>query len=438
MAPKEPLLLRPRAADAALRRREFLLGVSALASLSAMRLPRASAGTLAPSDDVRALIDAYNASGRALFEDFVKGPGNIVFSPYSIGTAMAMALSGARGETEAEMAGVLKQRLTRRRMESANQEAFAILNGCVRTQADAAPCDTAQRQAKSRLLVANALMLTPPLGRLVSAEYVALAEQRYAAEVFREATLASINGWVSEKTEGKIAQIIASLPDESVAVLIDAIYFKAAWASAFRASDTRMRDFNLSSSATVKAPMMQKQARLAWLQRAGYRAIRLPFTETNFGLILVLPDAVEGLGEVVRAVDFAEQKALIAAFADQAEGLVALSLPKFKASFKVDLTNSFAGLRLARSDDADFSGMTGGPKGIRIGKIMHRAVIELAEEGVEAAAATAVLMRDRGISAGVQSPKPFVVDRPFLFLVVDNVTGAVLFQGRIVDPTQAA
>ena len=291
MASDRHLPFDPRAAIAPFRRRQFLLGVSALAALSiATRIAKASAETIEPSQNVFALTDAYNASGRALFEDFAKRPGNIVFSPYSIGTAMAMALSGARGETEQEMARVLKQSLTRAQMESANQEALAILNGrCVaRPQSDAAKCDEAPNQSRARLLIANALMLASLHGG-VSPEYVALAHNCYAAEVFPGATLDRINGWVNEKTEGKIERILDSLSGDSAAVLINAIYFKAAWASAFRASNTLEANFNLSSSATVKTPMMHQGARFAWVRRAGYRAIRLPFTSVNFGLIIGTP-----------------------------------------------------------------------------------------------------------------------------------------------------
>lgn len=153
----------------------------------------------------------------------------------------------------------------------------------------------------------------------------------------------------------------------------------------------------------------------------------------------VLPEVVDGLAEIVRALDFAEQNRLCADLGREAERPVALSLPKFKVSFGINLTGVFHDLGLSRalSLDADFSGMTGRQRGVWIGEIVHRAVIELAEEGVEAAAATVIVM-ERAISARLQSPEPFVVDRPFLFLVVDNITRAVLFQGRVVDPTTTA
>jgi serpin B len=412
--------------DSLISRRDLLWHASALACLGAApSLAWAATGQNGAPRDVPTLTDAYNSAGRQLFEGFVKAPGNIIFSPYSIGVAMAMALSGARGATERETARVLGQRLTRSRMELANQTAIAMLTGDRPTQ------------QSSRVLIANALMLTRPAEDSVLPDYIAVAKTRYAAEVFKNATLDQINGWVSERTEGRIDRILDSLDANSAAVLISAIYLKAAWEAPFHASATQDGTFNLASGAKVNAPMMHhKLAQFAWQKGSGYRAIRLPFERKDLGFIVVLPDAVDGLGDVIRGLDVARQKTLFAALALESDTPVELSMPKFEASFETDLVKPFqsAGLNIAFSDNADFSGVVGREHGVRITQIRHRAAIAVAEEGVEATAATAVEMSAR---SGYFGPvETFAVDRPFLFFIVDRETGAVLFEGRIVDPTE--
>jgi serpin B len=380
------------------------------------------------SQDVRALTDAYNASGDQLFEAFAKSPGNIVFSPYSIGTAMSLALSGARGATEQEMAEVLKQRLPRARREAAHQEATAILEG--RGSSDAEK----KSAAKNRLLIANALMINSQ-SVVVLPDYIALAQSRFGAEVFPHASTKDINAWVSQKTEGKIDHIV----DDPVAdvTLVNAIYLKADWSEPFKKQYTKDGIFHLTNGANIIAPMMHKDDSLKWSQQDGFRAIRLPFSGEALALIIVLPDAVDGLNAVVRRLDREKRQAVFESLTKADNRPVALTLPKFKVSFGADLTEIFAnmGLRLAMSNAADFSGMT--RPSVHIDSIVHRATIELAEEGVEAAAATAITMFAASAVDEPPKPTPFVVDHPFLFYVADDATGAILFQGRMVAPSKS-
>ena len=142
------------------------------------------------------LVDAFNGTGLRLFQAFAKTPGNIVISPYSIGTAMAMVLAGARGDNAAEMAKVLGQKLPGDEINAASAAVLASLNG-------ASP-------ASFQLRVANALMLTKP-GNAVSESYIAVLREKYAAEIFQGADLATVNGWVKEKTSGKIGSILDQL-----------------------------------------------------------------------------------------------------------------------------------------------------------------------------------------------------------------------------------
>jgi serpin B len=292
----------------------------------------------------------------------------------------------------------------------------------------------------AKLLSANALMLTKR-GDLISEDYATTLRTRYAAEVFRGARLDDVNGWVAGKTEGKIGRMLDRLDPDSAAVLLNAVYFKARWASVFDRKLTKDEPFNLTRSQKVDVPLMNQTRSFSFVSRGGYRAIRLDYQVGELGLIVVLPDDIEGVDAVARRLGANELTDLFAALRDgQARKPVALALPRFKAEYRADLVAPFrqAGMQKAFDPNgADFSGMTGKPAAqgrLNIDQIVHRAVIEVAEETTEAAAATAIAVVVGAAPARPVAPEPFRVDHPFLFYLVDDTTGAILFEGRIADP----
>jgi serpin B len=291
----------------------------------------------------------------------------------------------------------------------------------------------------AKVATANALVLSRR-GVLISDRYADLLRTNYAADVFAGAGVADINGWVARKTEGKIDTILDRLDSNTAAVLLNAVYFKARWETAFDPKETRKEPFHLMRSQSVEVPLMNLTGDFALVARTGYRAIRLPYAAAALGMVVVLPDEAEGLGEVVRKLDASELTQLFAALRDpQARKPAALSLPRFRAAYTANLIGPFqeVGIKMAfDSEKANFSGMTDQPPlpgSLYIDQIVHRAVIEVAEESTEAAAATAVAITARSLTKPVK-PETFRVDRPFLFYVLDEATGAVLFQGRITDP----
>jgi serpin B len=291
----------------------------------------------------------------------------------------------------------------------------------------------------ARLLAANALMLVRP--GVMSEDYIATLKTRYAAEVFAGASLDDVNGWVARKTDGRIPVILDRLDPDSSAVLLDAVYFKARWASVFDSKLTRNEAFHLTRSQQAEVPLMNQTGRFSLVSRGGYRAVRLNYQIPELGLVVVLPDDIEGADAVANRLGANELAELFTALRDgKAQKPVALALPRFKSEFKADLVGPFRQAGMQKAFDqkaADFSGMTGRPvaqERLYIGRIAHRAVIEVAEENTEAAAATAVVVRPTAIPALPATPEPFRVDRPFLFYLVDDATGAILFEGRISDP----
>jgi serpin B len=455
--------------------RSFLAGSAAAAGILMAALSAGSTlAQLIVEDNTRAsaLASAYNASGVQLFADLATPSGNVVFSPYSIGSAMAMALAGARGETAAEMTKVLMHDVPSAEIDAANAEVLSILAGYDHS-ADSWTCPAgmtvrdhqceawprgdkplcahgmslegdrcvgkALPPPSAKIATANALVLSRR-GALISDRYAELLRTNYGADVFTSAGLADINGWVARKTAGKIDTILDRLDSNTAAVLLNAVYFKARWETAFDPRETRKEAFNLTRSRKVEVPLMNLTGEFAMVAKSGYRALRLPYAAAALGMVVILPDEVDGLGEFVRKLDANEIRELFAALHDrQAPKTVALSLPRFRAAYSASLVGQFreAGIRMAfDSQKADFSGMTDQPLlpgSLYIDQIVHRAVIEVAEESTEAAAATAVTITARSLPKAVK-PEAFRVDRPFLFYVVDEATGAILFQGRITDP----
>ena len=409
---------------------------SAPAPAAVPQMPPRSPGS--QSDPrVAALTAAYNASGQDLLRQFSGKPGNFVFSPYSIGEAMGMALSGARNATELEMRQILKHNLNRQDMEAASKWTIATLNGYDNGAASSA-----------KLRTANALMIVKP--NVISRDYAALLRDNHGADVFQNVDIGQINDWVQRKTEGKIDRILDRLdPDpnhKTAVVLLNAVYFKAPWDYSFNKTFTRPEAFYISKSQQIQTPMMKAVSKArATIARQGYRAIYLPYAVRALGLVVVLPNEIDGLDDVIRSINADELAALMSLSRAPTHDVV-LMLPRFKIEYKTDPTAQFkeAGMKLAFDDEsADFSGMTGRPvtKGprLKIGEIIHRAIIEVEEEGTEAAAVTAITGATPSSASTMRPPPPeiFRVDHPFLFYLVDGGTGAILFAGRMSNPQSA-
>ncbi len=374
----------------------------------------------------RPLAEAYNASGQDLFRAFAAQPGNIVFSPFSIGTAMAMVLSGARGETRTEMHRVLRHGLPAADIDPANARALAVLGA-----------DDGKAVPSATLRIANALMLVNAAAT-VAPVFEETMRTQYGSEIFKGATVDTVNSWVKDKTEGKIDKILERLNPNDSHVLLNAVYFKAPWQSAFAPSATRDRPFTLASGEQVSVPTMSQQGGFAIAKGDGYAAIRLPYAADGLSMTIVRPDEAAGLDRLIAGLDGAKTDAILQAVREAQKRNVALSMPRFKFEFKAELIAPFKSLRMSKVFDpaqSDLSGLTGKPRSeaqSTIDQIVHRAVIEVAEEGTEAAAATAVVVTTRAMRQ--EEVERFQIDRPFLFFITDDRTSAILFEGRVSDP----
>lgn len=374
------------------------------------------------------VVDGNNALALDLYQKLRNrgeagpGGGNLFFSPYSISSALAMTWAGARNETEQEMAEVLHFGLGQEKLHQAFAELSARLEGSgegFRLNI----VNALWKQRKERLL-ADYLSLT---GRCYGAACREVDFVR-AAEAARK----TINAWVEARTEGKIKDLIqpGDVDASTMLVLTNAIHFKGQWLHRFDEEKTRPGPFHVSSSNQVEVPFMVQKNDFPYHETDDLQAVVLPYRGEALSMVVLLPKEENGLTGMEAGLDAGAVKEILGNL--RARSIV-LRFPKFKVMSDNRLTDIFKALGMKKAfapREADFSGMTG-KRGLFISDILHKAFVEVSEEGTEAAAATAVVMKKMSLP-----PKPIniAVDRPFLFLIKDNETGAILFMGRVQNP----
>jgi serpin B len=393
-------------------------------ALARANVPRASAG---PEDAVAAGA-AVNAFGLDLYRAVAKGTTNVVLSPASIALALAMARAGARGQTAAEMDAVMHDLAT-----DGNAAWLNALDQALATRSGMFKDDSGQ-DLEVALRIANApfaqqgMPLEPAyLEALASRFGAGLRLVDYVKET--EAARRLINGWVDDQTEQRIPELLVPgvlTPDTRLA-LVNAIYLKAPWQTAFTAEATKPGAFTRADGSSVQVPMMQTDAAMRYAAGAGWRAVEIPYIGGSLAMTVIVPDDLATFESSLAADQLA---AITGALA---ETQVSLTLPKFSIETKAQLADVLAalGMPAAFSDAADFSGITTAEQ-LQISDVIHQANIDVDEKGTEAAAATAVVMRATAMPA---EPMTVRVDRPFLFAVRDVPTGAILFLGRVADPS---
>ena len=382
--------------------------------------PTERAAQVAGSNDFA--LDLYQQLGAASKDQ------NLFFSPYSISSALAMAWAGARGGTETEMAAALGFVLDQTKLHPFWN--YLDLELAKRGQG------ASGKDGKGfRLKVANALWgqkdftLLPAFLDLLAENYG--AGMRLLDFVQDPGGAADgINSWISEKTEGLIDKLVdkSSFDSATRLVLTNAIYFNAAWQSKFKKEQTSDRAFKLLSGTSVQAPQMSQDSTFKAKKTAQLQAIELPYEGQDISMVLLCP--AEGtFAEFERALTWTQLKETLASLESTQVRLV---MPKWRFESPIlSLTDSLKTLGMKSAfDGADFSGITG-QADLIIQDVLHKAVVIVDEEGTEAAAATAVIFRE---TSAPMSPIEIVLDRPFLYLIRDVPTGAILFVGRLLDP----
>ncbi len=385
-----------------------------------------------PAADLDQLAAGNTAFAFDLYQSVRARTGNLVYSPYSISLAFAMAYGGARGETAAQMADVLHYTLS----EGQFHPAFNALDLDLSRRPDQAA--DVDEEDRFELTIANALWgqedwpFLPEYLDLLATNYGAgmrLVDFANAPENARR----QINNWVSDQTKKRIQDIVppGMLDASTRLVLANAIYFKATWQYEFDPNETSDAPFYLLDGETVSVEMMRLETgkNYAYAAGDGWQAIALPYKGGLTEMVIIVPDA--GNFEAFESGLTAERyDSIVSALESQQ---VLLAMPKFTFETDYGLSDTLAQMGMADAFDpsrADFSGMDG-QRVLYVSDALHKAFIAVDEKGTEAAAATIVVM---GVSAIPEEGINLTIDRPFFYAIRDVPTGTILFMGRVVDP----
>ena len=410
-------------------------------------VPRAAPGPT----DLHAASTLVNAFAVDLLHESADG-NNLVFSPTSIVTALAMARAGARGTTATEMDAVLHDRSLEALLAAVNalDVALAGRSGWVNDQNEDPPVarEITLRSVNAAFGQAGYPLETNYLDTLAAQFGAGLRLVDFRADP--DASRRLINAWVADRTEQRIKELLAgpTVDSSTRMVLVNAVYLKAPWESPFDPGDTRKGSFTRADGTKVSVPFMHLVSSglgptLPAATGKGWAAVRLPYLGQQLAMTIIVPDDLEAFEKTLTAARLAELTQL--SYEGSQKGVledrkVDLSLPRFSLASDLDLGETLATMGMPTAFDptnADFTGIASpdrtGEPGLHIAKVIHQANIDVDEKGTEAAAATAVSMATGG--PGDES-KPIVIraDRPFLFVLTDVPSGTVLFLGRVADP----
>lgn len=381
------------------------------------------------ASDAADLVSGDSGFAFDLYRFLVKEKdGNLFYSPYSISLALAMTYAGARGETERQVADTLHFTLPQERLHPA-------FNNLDLTLARRSEGVEGQDGEGFRLNIVNAVW--GQQGYEFLPEYLDVLAENYGAGLrlldfagAPEESRVTINDWVSDQTEGKIEDLLPQGVIDGLTrlVLTNAIYFNAAWAEPFDEGMTEDGAFHLLDGGQVTVPMMRQTASFGYAEGADYQAVELPYDGRQLSMVILLPHA----GEFEPFENSLDAETVDAILKSLAYREIALGMPKFEVESDFSLADALAtmGMPDIFSMDADLSGIDG-TRELFVKDVVHKAFVSVDEAGTEAAAATAVVI---ALKAAPEPPIEVTLDQPFIFLIRDIETGAILFVGRVVNP----
>jgi serpin B len=374
--------------------------------------------------DISAVVQGSTAFALDLYSHLRDQPGNLFFSPYSVDTALAMVYAGARGQTATEIGQTLHL------PPLAPDQVHAALGELVqRYQAD-------KSDKGYELHVANALWAGT--GTNLLPDYLRIVQGNYAARLSvldfsdSKGSANTINDWVAGKTNGKIQNLIpaSALGALTRLVLTNAIYFKGDWETPFDAKDTAEQPWHgPGPNDAAAAKMMQRVTEFGFYQDDALSALQMPYAGGDLAMLVLLPKRNDGIGDLEKSLAFAQLSKIVSQVRLRD---VIVSFPKFKVESSFDLNPALAamGMSTAFSTAADFSGMDGAHD-LLISDVVHKAYVDVDEQGTEAAAATGIVMS----AMAMPGARPvFNADHPFLFFIRNVRDQTILFAGRIEKP----
>jgi serpin B len=404
-----------------LDRRRFLAAAGLFgAGLAAGCTPTAVSGDQPPPPLDPAVGPMINGFGIDLHAKLAAKPGNQFASPFSISTALGMTAAGARGTTLEQMAKLL------------------------RLPADPGDSDRRYRGLLGSLVAKPGYELTTANAVWAQKGYPWRPEFRERIEKFgaalRDADFArnadaerkAINAWVESQTKSKIKDLFAdgTLDSDTRMALVNAVYFKGKWADPFDKRFTTDEPFLAAGGTKTKVPMMRRKARHLLHREDGLQVLVLPYQGNDLSMVIALPEKPDGLPALEKTLKADSFDAW--AKAAKPTNDVQVVLPKFQIETKYELNDTLATMGMPDAfiaTKADFTGMHSSPERLFISIVVHKAFVDVNEEGTEAAAATGVGMAK--LAAPITKPIVFRADHPFLFAIRHHASGAMLFLGRV-------
>lgn len=342
---------------------------------------------------------------------------NIFISPLSISTALSMTYNGARTTTGEEMAKALGyESLELKALNESYQNLIAYLN---------------QIDSKVELNIGNSIWIRE--GEEIREDFLLDNRKHFDAEAdmldfSKDGAAERINGWISDATKGKIQKMIEPpVSPQVVMYLINAIYFKGQWNEQFDPRQTIAEKFTAGTGEQKDVHMMYRKGNVEYADGSNYKVVRLPYGSGKTSMYCMLPDEGIDIDHFINSLDREKWEQIHDSVAETDD--VILKLPRFKIEYGIkDLNDSLIamGMGEAFSADADFSGIR---EGLFISSVLHKAVIEVNEEGSEAAGVTVVTM----VESAPLEPTTFIANRPFVFVIADDETGTILFMGKLYD-----
>jgi len=378
------------------------------------------------SKDEMLMVGSSNTFGFDLFryiEQNNESQENIMVSPLSIDYALFMAYNGAKGETKEQMKTLLHATgLTDEQFNQNNQnimEALIAVDPLV------------------QMKIANSIWHDRDFNVLSS--FIQVNQAFYKAVVesldFSDPqSVQIINNWVSEQTNGKIPTIIDQISEDAVLYLINAIYFKGQWKYQFDETLTMPRPFYKLDGTQSNPETMVAQAALRYYENEKFEAVELPYGQGNYSMVVLLPKTSSNPSEVISLMNSQNWDSWIEGMAEHES--VVVNLPRFTFSYEMSLNSTLQGLGMINAFTpgvADFSGITTQME-IFISRVIHKTFVEVNEQGTEAAAVTAIEFENTSVGPDEPEAKYFYVDRPFVFVIRERDTNAVLFAGKVMEP----
>ena len=365
-----------------------------------------------------------------IYRELASSPGNLILSPYSISSALAMTYAGARGETERQIARALCFSMG----QDALHPAFAALQARI---------DEVRQSDDLTLSIANSLW--PQAGFKIRDGYTKTVKLNYGVSITPvdykaqpEAARRAINSWTAERTGGRIQDLVPEgvIDGFTRLVLVNAVYFLGKWAEPFDFKTTKPAPFYPAPGESIETPMMTQVKDLLYADLDSLQALRLQYQGKSLSMLILLPRAPYTLEQLEGDISVSALESWESALGRPE---VKVFLPKFKMTHEFGLDKALNSLGMVDAflpGKADFSGISGGRDTLFISAVLHKAFVEVDEKGTEAAAATAVPMTIGAVMNPVGPPPVFRADHPFLFLIQHNRSGSILFIGRVADPTR--